>query len=354
MRGIPADNQGAVAEQTAMSQNKTPRGFLRKVSNMRRVIIGVLLVLAASAMARGIMAQKPEPKGRAAAPKVEAKPSAERAHEQDERAIRQAADAFTKAYNVHDARALAGLFTAEAETADDEGNTAHGRAAIERVFTGIFEENPESKISIAIKSIQFVSPTVAVEDGATTVIHQADEAAQQTQYTVIHVKQDGKWLTASVRDRADEPPSGEEQLKQLEWLIGEWIDESPDSLIVTSNRWTDNHRYILSEFTIQVGGRPLLNGSQRIGWDPLAKILRCWVFDSEGGFGEGVYTHSGNQWIVKMTAVTRDGRVASATNITTFLDKDRMTWQSRDRMVGGEATPDIEEVLVVRKPPKPM
>ncbi|HEV3137491.1 MAG TPA: SgcJ/EcaC family oxidoreductase [Pirellulales bacterium] len=300
------------------------------------------------------MAQKPAPKGRAAAPAADPKRSPERAHEQDEKAIRQVADAFAKAYNAHDAKAIGNLFTADAETMDDEGKTAKGREAIERVFFDVFQDSPESQISIAIDSIQFVSPTVAVEDGVATVIAQAGQAGEQTRYTVVHAKQDGKWLMASARDRAEEPSSGEEQLKQLEWLVGEWIDESPDALIVTSSHWTDNHRYILSEFTIQVGGRPLLNGSQRIGWDPLAKLIRSWVFDSEGGFGEGTYTRSGNQWFVKMTGVTRDGRLASATNIITNLGKDRMTWQSRDRTVGGEAVPDVEEVLVVRKPPKPM
>jgi uncharacterized protein (TIGR02246 family) len=320
---------------------------------MRSAMIGVVAALAVSAAATGTIAQKPVPKGRAVAPKVDAKPLLNE-HDQDEKAIRQIADAFTKAYNAHDAKAVAQLFTADAETTDDEGNTANGRAAIERKFVGVFEESPKSQISIAIGTIRFLIPTVAIEDGSATVIRQPDEAAGQTQYTVVHVKQDGKWLMASVRDRADEQMSGEEQLKQLEWLIGEWIDESPDSLVVTSTRWTDNHRYILSEFTIQVGGSPLMNGSQRIGWDPLAKLIRCWVFDSEGGFAEGVYSRAGNQWIVKMTGVTRDGRPASATNITTLLGKDRMTWQSRDRMVAGEEAPDIDEVLVVRKPPKPM
>ena len=60
-----------------------------------------------------------------------------------------------------------------------------------------------------------------------------------------------------------------------------------------------------------------MKGSQRIGWDPSAKRLRSWVFDSEGGFGEGVWSKSGNQWIAKMTGVTSDGKTASSTNVIT-------------------------------------
>jgi hypothetical protein len=110
----------------------------------------------------------------------------------------------------------------------------------------------------------------------------------------------------------------------------------------------------LSEFKVQIGGRPLMTGTQRIGWDPLAKKIRSWVFDSEGGFGEGIWTREGNQWIVKMTGVTRDGKIASATNITTRVSKHRMTWQSRDRIIGGEKTLDIAEIPITRKPPPPM
>ena len=29
--------------------------------------------------------------------------------------------------------------------------------------------------------------------------------------------------------------------------------------------------------------------TQRIGWDPAAKQIRSWEFDSEGGFGEGTW-----------------------------------------------------------------
>ena len=136
-------------------------------------------------------------------------------------------------------------------------------------------------------------------------------------------------------------------------MVGEWVDESPESLVKTTVRWSENHRYLLSEFTIHVEGKPLMHGSQRIAWDPLAKMLRSWVFDSEGGFAEGVYARDGDRWIVKMRGVTTDGRPSSATNITTRISPHSMTWESRDRTVGDEAVEDIELVTVVHKPPAP-
>jgi uncharacterized protein (TIGR02246 family) len=293
---------------------------------------------------------QPQPKSTVAVPKTAAPQST---RTEDEKAIRLNVEAFAKCYNAGDAKALAALFAPDAEIVDEEGEAFQGQESIEKVFAAVFKEHPKGRIEIDVDSIRFVSPGVAVEDGVTTTTHEPDGPADKSRYTVVHVKQDGKWRMVSARDLSDEPSTGDEELKQLAWLIGDWVDESPDALIVTSYRWTDNHNFILSEFKIQVGGRPAMTGSQRIGWDPLTKQIRSWVFDSEGGFGEGLWTCDDDQWIIKMRAVTRDGKMGSATNVITMISKDRITWESRDRVVGGERMPDVDAVPVVRKPPKP-
>jgi uncharacterized protein (TIGR02246 family) len=276
------------------------------------------------------------------------------AHQQGEKAIRLAVEAFAAAYNAGDAKAVASLFVADGEIVSEEGRSTQGREGIGQVFAGIFKEHPKTHMDLAVASIRFIGPEMAVEDGMATVTQGPGEPAQRSPYTMVHVRRDDKWLVASARDLPDEAAAPEEQLKQLQWMIGDWVDESAEALVMTSYRWTDNQCYILSEFKVQVGGRPVMTGTQRIGWDPLAKTIRSWVFDSEGGFGEGLWTREENRWIVKMTGVTRDGKIASATNVITRASKDRMTWQSRDRIVGGEKTPDIAEIPIARKPPPPM
>ena len=57
--------------------------------------------------------------------------------------------------------------------------------------------------------------------------------------------------------------------------------------------------------------------------------------------------------MAKMTGTTREGKAASSTAITTFVAKDRMKWQSRDRVVDDERLPDTKEILIVRKAPLP-
>jgi uncharacterized protein (TIGR02246 family) len=274
-------------------------------------------------------------------------------HDEDEKAIRLVIDACAKAYNAHNAKDMAALFTPDGEIVNEDGQRTQGRPAIEQVFAAVFQDHPQGQIKIAVEAIRFVGPTVAIEDGVSTVVHQPNAAPERSRYTVVHVKEDGKWQMASARDLPDVTSPAEEQLKEIEWLVGDWVDESPDAMVATSYSWTDNHKFILSEFKVQRSGHRLMTGTQRIGWDPLAGQIHSWVFDSEGGFAEGLWTRNGNQWIAKMTGVTREGKAASSTNITTLVNKDRMTWQSRDRVVGGERTPDLEEIPIARKPPSP-
>ena len=147
---------------------------------------------------------------------------------EDEKAIRLVVDAFTKAYNSGDAKTIASLFVADGEIVNEEGESVQGREGIERTFVEIFKANPKSQIKVSIQSLRFVSPTVAMEDGVSTVSRKSGEPAERNRYTVVHVKQDGVWRMASARDLPDEAAPAEEEVKQLQWLIGEWVDESPD------------------------------------------------------------------------------------------------------------------------------
>jgi uncharacterized protein (TIGR02246 family) len=315
-------------------------------------ITAVTLALSAMAVAEGpqasVSADSPaKPDTAIAAPALGGE------HQQNENAIRLAAEAFAKAYNAGDAKAIASLFVTDGEIVSEEGQSTQGREGIEQVFAGIFKEHPQTHMDLVIESIRFIGSDMAVEEGMETVVDGPDEPAQRSPYSVVYARRDGKWLAASSRDLPDDTQTPEEQLKQLGWMIGEWVDESPEAVVMTSYRWSDNQCYILSEFKVQVGSRPMMTGTQRIGWDPVAKAIRSWVFDSEGGFGEGIWTREGNRWIVKKTGVTRDGKIASATNIITRVSKDRMTWQQRDRIVGGEKTPDIAETPITRRAPPP-
>ncbi|MHB8974368.1 MAG: YybH family protein [Pirellulaceae bacterium] len=279
--------------------------------------------------------------------------AAETSRSEDEAAIRQMADTFTKAYKAGDAKGLAALFVAGGELINETGMCVQGREEIERLFTEVFQAHPHAEVTVSIQSIRFLTPSLAVEEGVSKAVYETDEPAELNRYTVVHVKQEGHWLMASVRDLSDAMTTASEELRPLEWLVGDWVDEGPDAVVATSYRWAENHDFILCDFHVLISGRVAMTGTQRIGWDPLAKQLRSWIFDSEGGFTEGMWTRDRNQWIVRTVGVTRDGQPASATNITTRLSRDRMTWQSRDRIVGGKTMPNIAEVSIARKARQP-
>jgi uncharacterized protein (TIGR02246 family) len=286
-----------------------------------------------------------------ASPAAAKPPAANR--EQDEQAIIAVIEGVDKAFNAHDAKALAALFTAEGEIVDEDGVVTQGRDAIEQVFAEVFEESPQARLETEVVSLRFLSSNVAVEEGLTAATYDPEEPPVHNRYVVTHVKEGGKWLMASARDYPQPEAAGDEHLGQLSWLIGDWVDESEDSLILTSYEWTDNQHFITSRFDMKVAGRPAMSGTQRLGWDPLLKQVRSWIFDSEGGFAEGFWSRHGDQWMIQMRGVTKDGLVATGTNVITKLSNDRATWQSRDRIVGGELLDDVDEILVVRRPPKP-
>ena len=284
--------------------------------------------------------------------KTSAQPSKRSA---DEEAIRQTDDVFVKAYGQGNAKAVAALFTADAEYVDELGNVFQGRDAIEESLKEFFAENPGCKLEMNIDTIRFISPGVAVEDGTTSITRAEGETAADSLYTTVHVKTDGKWLAASVRDHAPKNRRlHRSQLQQLGWLVGDWVDEGDDSIVHFNCQSVDSGNFLLRKFTIQVAGQEAMSGTQRIGWDPLTGKLRAWIFDSEGGYAEGYWHHDGANWLLKSTGVTADGQNASSTSIYTFVNEQTMTWQSVHHEIAGVQLPDSEVITIVRQAPAPV
>ncbi len=249
---------------------------------------------------------------------------------------------------------MAALYTDGAITIDEEeGERTEGREAIRAKLAGSFADNPGSTIAIQVDSRRFLGPETALEEGRAVITPAAGRGTPETsRFTAIYVKQNGKWLQAAVRDEPDRDLTPHDRLKELEWMIGEWVNESQDATVATTCKWADNGNFLLREFTMKARGTPVLSGTQRIGWDPVRHQFRTWIFDTEGGYGEGYFSHDGDRWMVKAEGDRQDGQHVSVTNIITRLGKDRMSWQSVDRTIGGIAAPGIDEFVVVRKPPE--
>jgi uncharacterized protein (TIGR02246 family) len=299
--------------------------------------------LAACLSARAQDATKPEP----------ARPAAAVDRRGDEQAIHELVEAFTKAFNAGDAAAAAATFTNEAMIVCEDGERIFGRAAIRDQFAASFQDHKGSTIAIQTNSLRFLGTETALEEGRSTITPAKDAGAPEISgFTAIYVKEDGHWLQAAVRDEPAAKVTPHDRLKELEWLVGEWVNESQDAVVYTSCNWAQSGNFLVREFTVKMQGKPVLSGSQTIGWDPGRRQFKSWVFDSEGGFVEAYWTRNGNQWVAKAEGVKQDGEHASATNIVTRLGKDRLSWQSVNRTVGGAAVPGVDEFTLVRKPPE--
>jgi uncharacterized protein (TIGR02246 family) len=324
---------------------------------MRRnlVLIGLLaglaIVISQSVPSRSDSKKKAKPVAEEAEEKADGKGAADRSA--DDKAIRANVAAFVRAYNAGNAKAVAALFVPEGLIVDKEDNMSSGRAAIARTFKEIFEEAPQRRLEVSVESIHFIGPDLALEMGTTSETLAPGEPPDNDAYTVLHVKRDGKWQMAVARETEGEPPTGHEQLRPLAWLIGDWVDDAGSVVVQSTCRWSEDRNFLLQEFNLKKNGEKTMHVSQRIGWDPLAKCIRSWVFDSEGGYGESVWTRTGDDtWLIKATAVRPDGKTASATNLLVRAGKDAYVWRSRDRIVGGEVVKPVE-VKVVRKLPQP-
>ena len=271
---------------------------------------------------------------------------------EDEASIRKNAEAYVVAYNNNDAKVLAAMWSPEAVYMDPStGEAVVGQQEIEKSFAAVFADPGDAKLEVEVKSIEFVSPNVAVENGTARVIRPNDGPVE-TSYTAVSVKRDGKWLLDRITEVEPPapPPSNYEHLKDLEWMIGSWIDQDESSMIQTDCEWTKNQNFMTRSFAIVVGDQVDMAGMQIIGWDPVAEQIRSWTFDSDGGFAEGNWTRKENRWLIRQTAILPDGRKSSAVNIITYVDDNSCRWQSINRVVDGDVLPNIDEVLVVRKP----
>jgi uncharacterized protein (TIGR02246 family) len=324
---------------------------------MRRILLAIAVTVGLSTgvlqFVRSQTQATKQPSQEEKAPRPDdAKPQLRPDRSADEATIRDNIDAFVKAYNAHDAKAIAALFAADGQIEDKDGDVMEGREAIEKTFADIFADAPKKKIEVEVESIRFIGSDVAVETGTTKETAAPNEPPENDRYTVVHVKRDGKWQMVLARDEEGPTATAHERLEPLGWLVGDWIDDGGSSVVESSCRWSDDGNYLLQEFKLKINGRNAMNVSQRIGWDPVAKRIHSWVFDSEGGYGESEWTRDDDAWIIKATGVRPDGTTASATNLLMPTGKDGYIWRSTDRIVGDDRQA-TSEVKVVRKPPQP-
>ena len=300
---------------------------------------------------------------------------------------------FQKLFNEGKASELAASFLPDGELIDDKGNLYRGREELQGLFKKFFATFPGAKLKLKVDSLRVIGTRLAIEEGSRVITvnedtaraggqaatrvktasatetvtahtsrHTASSAAEATytkpveahlRYLCVWTKANEKWQVASVREFADDPPpTPHEQLQRLAWLVGDWVSEGGDSIVRISYRWSDDGNYLLGDYRITKNGKTSMNSAQRIGWDPLRNQVRSWLFDSDGGYGEGEWVASDDGYRIRSSATSPDGSVGSANMEAKKLSDSRFVLKGTNRIVAGEPVDDFE-VTVSKQPPQP-
>ena len=266
----------------------------------------------------------------------------------EQKAVADQANAYAAAYNKGDAKALVAMFADDAEWVDEDGNVYTGTAGITTLLTGAMAQRDGRTLDISVESVRPVTADVVVEKGISTITDKDGRNASSS-YTAVHVKKDGNWkITQFTETGASLDGNAALQLKSLEWMVGSWADQTEGVEVKTTVEWTENHTFLTRSFSLQRDGDEPTKGTEIIGWDPTAGKIRSWVFQSNGGFSENVWTQDGERWLIQNRTVLPDGGQGTAQQTLTFVDNDKFTWSSSGRNLDGELLPNIDPVTVAR------
>lgn len=269
----------------------------------------------------------------------------------DEKPIRATADAFVKAFNAADAKAIGALWATDAEYTDESGKALHGRADIEKEYAELFKAQRGLTMEVSTDSIRFLGPDIAIEKGVAKVKSAAEKSDSAARYTVVHAKRDGKWVMVIGRDAPYVATTNEDYLKDLGWLIGEWRLDAKDQTLRIKFEWMAQRNFIKNTYITTKDGKESMTGAQIIGWNPKLGQIVSWHFDAQGGFGDDVWTKDGSKWVIEATGIFRNGSESSAVNVLTPIDTNSFTWQSLKRSLDGVVLPNTPPIKMVRIQP---
>lgn len=300
-----------------------------RINKMKRVILFFLSVLPALL---GAQEEVPKPGGTSI----------------DEKIVTEAANAYMAAYNQRDAKALAAMFDDEAQWVDGEGVIHTGKAEIAAMLEAALKDNPNRSLDIAVGTARSPSAGVLLETGTSTVT-EGDGTHSVRSYSAVHIKKGEKWLISQVTETgALFAGNATGRLMELSWMIGTWEEKSAGAEVISTVNWTPSRSFITKVFTVERDGGIVDEGTEVIGWDPSAGRIRSWIFESDGGISENIWTQDGNRWLVQARTVLPDGTQATAQHTITQIDPDKFTWSSANRELDGDILPNIEPITIER------
>jgi uncharacterized protein (TIGR02246 family) len=248
-----------------------------------------------------------------------------------------------------DGEEIASFWTADGDYVDGTGQAVNGRD-LARQVTRSEKTTGSRRVVGKEESLRFLTPDVAVEDGAVSLSPATAGRSVVKRYTAIWSREDGKWLLDGVRESSVSPWSDHHHhLSELSWMLGDWVANDDAKSIRLTCTWSDDKRFLLRELDVSLPERGRLHVTQRIGWDAREKQIRSWTFDSQGGHGGGLWFRQGDRWIVEAESILPDGGRSTGTNIYTPDGDDAFDWEASNVEIDGQAMPDHSARMVRQK-----
>lgn len=126
-------------------------------------------------------------------------------HAADEKAIKAVIQEFLDARDANDPRRVAAVLTADADQQQTSGDRRVGRDAVVKGSLST-QQSTGGKRTIAVDSIRFVAPDVALADGRYDSVGRADGSDLHMLTSMVLRRESGAWKIAAIRNMR---PSGE-------------------------------------------------------------------------------------------------------------------------------------------------
>jgi uncharacterized protein (TIGR02246 family) len=304
------------------------------------------MILAGSLLAAAPKETAPKSAVRkAAALKSAAQKDAAPARNPDEDAIRAVAKQYMAAVAQGDLKAATSFWVPGGDIVD---TSRRSRPASEVLAEELKATSPGPRMTLNVtnSSIRVLTTDSAIEDGTSEVTRPGLTAPLQGHFSAVWVKQQGKWRLASLRETRSETAASDSSAADataaLDILTGHWTAQVGDKTFAISAAWNPTHTFLVRELKVSAKGGLLQSASEQIGWDPATHHVRSWMFDSDGGHAEGVWTLEGNAWIVQAATTLADGKRMTSTNIVSLEGHDALVWKLTNGRRNGKVMNDVE------------
>jgi len=279
------------------------------------------------------------------------KTAADPKREPDQLAIDKLTKEMIQAFDNRDAAAIASNWSEEGAFIHNDGEPIRGRAEIQKGYEEFFRTlKGRPKLEIQSDALDFPSADMAVKQTTLRLKSDEGEVVASGRQDAVLVREGARWKIAVVREW-DREVGRDASLEQLEWLIGTWQAIVKDREVTVTYERDKDRGFIRGTFTVKEGSTVIESGTEMIAKDNAKGVIRSWLFQSGGAFGDAVWSREGKKWSIDVHGVKADGTELTGTVVYIRIDPNTFTWQAVNLALDGEQVADTPPIKVAKQQP---